>query len=70
MSNPNRKTGGIASGTHYFTGDGDQENLRVYRSDPEDRRKARMTVCHLANDVDDARELLGMLGLMDDDELA
>ncbi len=66
MSNPNRKgLGGIASGAHYFTGDGDQENLRVSEHDEETKQAARKAVCHYAADARDAREMLDMLGLLE-----
>ena len=48
-----------------FSGVYAQFSGRVVKATPEQRRKAALSVCAVATDHDDARNLLWMLGLLE-----
>jgi hypothetical protein len=58
------------SGRNRGMGDGDEQSmLKPPPTSPEMKRQAALTTCHFAVTFDDARELLTMLGLLEDPDV-
>jgi hypothetical protein len=58
------------SGRNRGMGDGDEQSmLKPPPTSPEMKRQAALTACHYADNTDEARELLAMLGLLEDPDV-
>jgi hypothetical protein len=60
MSSPNSSSVHDATGSHL------PSVVLSRQATPAERRAAAVTVAHYSTDVDDCRELLAMLGLLDE----